>query len=678
MTAHTTLGEYAVADATGIVASGSAADVRIAMEPAAAVEVTFDVTLPANTPNDAVIRVAGNVFQLGAYRVHQNLPRLVQDVDLAPLERVSATRARGTFALHEGTYLNYYYTLGGTYWGREFDDESQPAYHEAMVSGGAARISDRVQAWMAEGEHLVALRVTTPPDTEEDGFLAVTVGPRLRAARVGRTEFVAYFQGHPGEVIEYSFNWGDSEINDGSPGLGPNGMRQLTVGEADSTQAVTIERWTGHRDVSVAAPGSTVDIAFVASLPMATPDDVHVGVVVERGPATQRFDLAKVAGGPLWEGTVRLTEGATVTYWIDASGDEPRRGPDRSMTVEYVGQVVNDWVTAWSDAPLPRGGTRPEYITGVYTPDLFSSAMQTHTTPTYERIAEHNGGWVALSSVWHYGQILPKPTIESRQVHAPGVRTPRPHVVEQARKAKAAGLKTLLAPQFNMEMVPGFGDQLNEIGSDAWWDGWYEVAETLWLYHADLAAEVDADALLLPGFVFHVFSGPGRFESQASFERFDARLIELADRVRQVYDGKLLISGGVQESAFPGVADLVGVTTYDTGKPDLPASASVEEWHAAYDALFVDAVDPLWERWGVPVLLYTINIEAPFGGVGDEVEQARQLEGILRAVETRPWIAGSFMWSYLMNDQPTAENGLRNRLGEAVMAKVYGAFVGAD
>jgi len=128
VTAHTTRGDYAPSDATGTVSGGGTADVRIALDSARAVAVTFDVTLPADTPADAVVRMAGNVFQLGAYRIHQNQPRTVQDVDLVPLERVSATRARGAFALHQGTYLDYYYTLSGTYYGREYVDESQLAY----------------------------------------------------------------------------------------------------------------------------------------------------------------------------------------------------------------------------------------------------------------------------------------------------------------------------------------------------------------------------------------------------------------------------------------------------------------------------------------------------------------------------------------------------------------------
>jgi hypothetical protein len=74
-------------------------------------------------------------------------------------------------------------------------------------------------------------------------------------------------------------------------------------------------------------------------------------------------------------------------------------------------------------------------------------------------------------------------------------------------------------------------------------------------------------------------------------------------------------------------------------------------------------------------VFYQFNVPAPDGGEGDEEAQARQLEGVLRAVADRPWIEGSFMWAYRMADQPIAGDGLRGRLGEAVMAKAYGTFM---
>ncbi len=679
VTAHTTLGDYRATDGSATVPAQGAAEVTIAMEPAEAVDVTFDVALPEETPPDAVIRVAGNVFQLGAARVFQNQPRLVQDISLPPLERVSQTRARGTFRLHEGTYLNYYFTLAGTFHGHEFTAENQFAYHESFVSASSPTLSDRVVAWKSEHQRMVELRITTPPNTDPNTFLGVVTGPTHIASRVSRTEFVTYLTGFPGETITYALKLGDHhEVADASSDAGPGGQRTVIVGETSTVEHVTVERWGAHPRVSAATPGTEVDIAFRASLPSGTPADASVRVVTSAGSAARSFGLRRVPGAQLWVGTLQLPAGAEVAYQIDASGAGPRLGPQRTLTVEYVGQVVDDWVTAWSDAPLPTGGIRTDYITGFHTPDFWSDGMKPLTESTYRRIAEHNGGWVALSSVWHYGTILPLPTIESRQLYSPGVLTPRPHVVEQARVAREMGLKTFLAPQFNMEMVPGFSDQINEIKSDGWRDGWFEVAEELWLYHADLAQDIDADLLMLPGFIYHVFSSSDRFESFESFQLFDERLIGLVDRVREVYSGRVLISGELLDSDLPGEADVVGITTFGISTSILPPSASVEEWYTTYDDLFKEVLDPKWERWGLPVLIYQLTIPASSGGEGDEVAQANQLEGIMRAIDERPWVAGSFTWAYHMVDQPIAENGLRARLGEAVLAKYYGMFSGQN
>ena len=150
------------------------------------------------------------------------------------------------------------------------------------------------------------------------------------------------------------------------------------------------------------------------------------------------------------------------------------------------------------------------------------------------------------------------------------------------------------------------------------------------------------------------------------------------EKVRGVYTGKLIISGGAQDYDFPGLADLVGVTTYDTGHPDLPYDATVDEWRSAYDALFVARVDPIYERWSKPVFFYTVHLPPVPGDpspTGEEA-QARRLEGLFQALESRPWIAGTLSWSYAMIDAPLdpSSDGLRARIAEAVLAKYYGLY----
>ena len=124
----------------------------------------------------------------------------------------------------------------------------------------------------------------------------------------------------------------------------------------------------------------------------------------------------------------------------------------------------------------------------------------------------------------------------------------------------------------------------------------------------------------------------------------------------------------------------MGVTTYDTGHPDLPYDATVDDWHAAYDALFTERVDPIYQRWGQPVFFYTIHLpphpDDP-DSTGEDL-QARRLEGLFQALDSRPWIAGTLSWAYSMIDAPlNSGDGLRARLAEAVLAKYYGSYTGS-
>ncbi|HVV87059.1 MAG TPA: hypothetical protein VHE35_28665, partial [Kofleriaceae bacterium] len=356
------------------------------------------------------------------------------------------------------------------------------------------------------------------------------------------------------------------------------------------------------------------------------------------------------------------------------------RSPDVTWTPAYAGQASDDAVPAWSTSPLPAGGTRPGYMAGAYLPDYWSPTFATLSAPVFDRLRARGIGWVALSSVWSYGRLQPVPTLEPRPRLAWSVATPREELRAQAALARARGLDVVLAPQWNMELSPGGMDALVAPKSAAWWDAWLAEAERFWLWNASLAEELHAGALLLPGPVFHVYFGPGAYGSPDDERAFDARVRALVAKVRAVYHGKLIISGGVTSFDFPGDADLVGFTTFDLGRPDLPPDATVEQWAAAYEQRFVERVDPLHARWGKPVFAYTVHASRderdpdPSG----EVAQARQLEAIMRAIAARPWIAGSLAWGYTMIDAPAIpSDGVRGRTAEAILVRDYRALTGS-
>ncbi len=435
-----------------------------------------------------------------------------------------------------------------------------------------------------------------------------------------------------------------------------------------------VERWGALWESSIPDPGELVTVPFRVSVPASTPEGAAVRVVFDDGTV---FELAPQRTNRwMYTSDITLPGAGSYGYRVERGADEAR-GPERQLDLDYAGQVVDDWIVAWSDEEQSHGN--PEFIAGFYTNDFFAENFLDLSPTTFDRVARHNGSLVPLSSVWSYGQTQPLPFVEPRPVVAGCVCMPLPSLAEQAGYVRDAGLDVFVAPQFNMEMTPDGADGLFREHDDAWWAEWLKAAERLWMWNAVAAASVDAELLMLPGYVFHVFAGPGAFESDESFEAFDQALIDLMGRVREVYDGKVLVSGGVLEMELPGMADLVGVTTFDTGRPELPSGTTAAEWRDAYDALFAERVDPIWERWGKPVFFYTINTQAVSDDplVSPEEAQATELEGIFQALASRPWIAGSMSWAYHMTDAQVGDgDGVRNRLAEAVLAKYYGAYTG--
>ncbi len=93
-------------------------------------------------------------------------------------------------------------------------------------------------------------------------------------------------------------------------------------------------------------------------------------------------------------------------------------------------------------------------------------------------------------------------------------------------------------------------------------------AKRFWIWHVIIAEEIDAEALLLPGPCFHVFTGIREGQSSPHREEFEKKVADLIAAVRNVYHGKLIMNGSTFDYRFPGLADLIGVTTDDTWHPD--------------------------------------------------------------------------------------------------------------
>lgn len=660
-------GDYHPESVTVDVEAGSETDVPVALRPAKPVAVTFDVLLPEDTPPEAEIKLIGDVWQLGARQSrHPNFPYMPDGVSVPILERTAPGRASVTLELHEGTSISYFYTIASVFAGRERPLEGEWVFRSHVVGSEVETLGDQVASWRDPQHSRLTVRVLVPPNTPHE---VKPLSGGFWMTRVGEREWITYRESWPGNTETFDVNLAGN-TTEGAVMTG----RNLVFGEDDADHRVVVDRWATLWESSVPDPGEAVTVPFRVSIPASTLEGAAVQVVFDTG---AEFELAPQRTNR-WMYTADVTLPGTGSYGYHVQrGTDEARGPDRSLDLDYAGQIVDDWVVAWSDEEQAPGN--PDFIAGFYTNDYFSENFLELSPTTFDRVGSHNGSLVPLSSVWSYGQTQPVPFVEPRPVVSACVCLPLLNLAVQAGYARDAGLDVFIAPQFNMEMTPGGPDGLFREHDDAWWAEWLKAAERLWMWNAVAAASVDAELLMLPGYVFHVFAPPDAHESEDSFKAFDQALIDLMARVREVYAGKVLVSGGVLELEFPGLADLVGVTTFDTGRPDLPAGTTAEEWREAYDALFAERVDPIWERWGKPVFFYTINTQAISDNplVTPEEAQATELEGIFQAMTSRPWIAGSMSWAYHMTDARVGdEDGVRNRLAEAVLAKYYGAYTG--
>ena len=179
VTAHRNLGDYQPASASVELLEGGVASVRIEMEAAPPVTVTFNVALPEDTPEEAEVRLVGSVFQAGARPgVTPNMPIMGTDLHLPTLQRVGDDRAVVTLELHQGTYVQYSYSIGSSSRGREFDDDGRSVYRSFVVDASSQTRNDLVATWrLSEPSVRVTLEVTVPSNTTLGAPVALNAGP---------------------------------------------------------------------------------------------------------------------------------------------------------------------------------------------------------------------------------------------------------------------------------------------------------------------------------------------------------------------------------------------------------------------------------------------------------------------------------------------------------------------
>ena len=678
--AHSDTGDFLPAQSVVVIIGNHSEIKDLTVSPTKLVPVTFEVVLPDSTPENAWVKIGGNISSLGARIAHPSRPLSPDNYFLPLLEREGNT-AFDEFMLPEGAVIEYFYTIGPIGVTNERGAQGATIVRSFIVGEYGDHRSDKVRFWNNEGWSLVTLTLIPPVNTPEDAKIALNMGPSSWMERRDDGTYTTVLgTGPAGSTMSYRYLLGD-DFHGGADAsdAADDGLRMFTVQDGVSEITDTVTRWRGQRDPSKRRENGSLAVTFRVSVPPETPVDAEIYLIGDRAAVLSGIEMTPLTNNRwIYEAEVVFAHGGPLHYSFELRSEGIESFANQVST-DFDGQVVNSWIVSWPG--LSRSvDEREGFIKGFFTPDFFSNNFIGLSSSTYESILNHEGSAVVVSSVWSYGQSQPVPTLEYRAVLAGSVATPLEEAIEQSRIAHEAGLEVFFGPQFNMEQAPGGFEVYNGPKSDEWWLEWLKLADEMWTWQATGAEIVEAEYLIVPGPLFHVYDQIDKPSDDPFIVSFESEQARLMAKIRTIYSGKLLVTGNPRQYDFPGLADFNGVTTYDVGVPTLPADTTVAEFVEYYEERFVKRVDSIYEKWGNPVLFYTVH--APSVPTADdpsgEIAQANAIEAIFQVIAKRPFINGGFTWSYDMIDAPLVPgDGLRGKLGEAVLAKWYAILGGS-
>jgi hypothetical protein len=158
-------GRYQTFQQGATVGENNATVVDVRVKPSQFVNVTFSVSVPAETVPGIPVRIAGNILQLG--NTFADLQGGVStSTDRMPIMNLQAD---GTYAvtlgLPAGAYIQYKYTLGDGFWDAEHKADGQWVLRDFIVPSQDVTLQDGVATWSAGESAPILFEVSVPSVT---------------------------------------------------------------------------------------------------------------------------------------------------------------------------------------------------------------------------------------------------------------------------------------------------------------------------------------------------------------------------------------------------------------------------------------------------------------------------------------------------------------------------------
>jgi hypothetical protein len=147
------------------VAAGNTVGLDLSAPDPNLVSVTFVVTPPIGHDAGAVVRLIGDVAQLGdAFTVLAN-GTTIPGLRAVPLYPLGDGRYAAALQVYEGTLIRYAYTLGDGLWSGELDGNGNRRLREYVVPWTNDTRNDVVVSWQTQSAAPVVFQVDVPADT---------------------------------------------------------------------------------------------------------------------------------------------------------------------------------------------------------------------------------------------------------------------------------------------------------------------------------------------------------------------------------------------------------------------------------------------------------------------------------------------------------------------------------
>lgn len=340
--------------------------------------------------------------------------------------------------------------------------------------------------------------------------------------------------------------------------------------------------------------------------------------------------------------------------------------PGRPVTTSLAPQDLQDTVTAWawlqtlppnSLVGLPASVRPVGFWAGVEFLPGGDPTWQAWMPNAILNVQALYSNWLVLAPSWTVSRTSPFDFFP-----VPGRDPLYSDLTRQVNGIRSLDLNTALFPAVNLPASTLDWWTAAPRSDSAWWNAWFNRYEAFALYHADLAAQTGASALILGGeWVMPALPG-GRIGADSSGVPDDAaaRWQSILQEVRAHYSGSILWAVSYPDGIgnVPDfVASLDGIYLLWYAPLAGSGAASVDEMRVAAGVLLDNEVLPLQQAFGKPLIIaaaYPSAAEAatawmplpvvlqPGSGQGtvDMQEQTDIYQALLAAINERPWVGG--------------------------------------